>query len=348
MSENVDTTSGRHCPHRQAATYIVDMEPHRVLVVGYPAAELLDIACVVTALQMANVHHGSELYRVRLASPGAAPIHTGTGLTLSAEVALERARGPLDTLVVSGGIGYVDAMEDERLVAHVRRLARVSRRVASVCTGAGILAAAGLLDGRRAATHWDHADFLRERFPQVRFDRDPIYVAEDDVCTSAGVTAALDLTLAFIEADGGPDLARWVSRQLVTYLQRPGNQAQMSMFTAAPAARHSLVQDAVDHIASHLDGDLSTPALATRAAVSERHLGRLFVSELGVTPGRYVRRARTEAAAHLLAGTDLTVRGVAARCGFATVESLRQAFAGTYGVSPSHYRATQSSTRVRT
>lgn len=314
----------------------------RVLVVGYPAAELLDIACVVSALQMANQLHGQAVYAPRLASPGGAPIQTATGLVLNAETALERARGPLDTLIVSGGTGYVQAMEDERLVAHVRRLAQVSRRVASVCTGSGVLAAAGLLDGRRAATHWYHANALRDRFPQVHFDSEPIYVDDGDVCTSAGVTAAIDLTLSFIEADVGPDLARDVARHLVAYLQRPGNQAQMSMFTAPPAVRHSIVQDAVSHIAAHLAGDLSASALAARAGVSGRHLSRLFLHELGVTPARYVRQARIEAAAHLLTGSDLTVEVIAGRCGIGTAEALRQAFVGGYGVSPSHYRATQS------
>jgi transcriptional regulator GlxA family with amidase domain len=319
-------------------------ERRRVLIVGYPAAELLDIACVMTALQLANVGHGSELYRPRLASPGGVPIHTGTGLTLDVDVTLEKARGPLDTLVVSGGIGYVDAMDDPRLVAHVRRLGRVSRRVASVCTGAGVLAATGMLDGRRVATHWDHVDFLRRRFPAVRFDPDPIFISEDGVCTSAGVTSALDLTLSFIEADAGPALARDVARQLVTYLQRPGNQAQMSMFTTPPAARHSLVQEALDHVASNLRGDLSTPTLARRAAVSERHLTRLFQSEVGLTPGRFVRRARVEAAAQLLVGSALSISSIASRCGFGTAEALRQAFVAAYGVSPSRYRATQTST----
>jgi transcriptional regulator GlxA family with amidase domain len=318
-------------------------QPRRVLVVGYPAAELLDIACVVTGLQVANYLHGRAVYRVSLASPGRAPIHTGTGLTVNAQESLQRVTGPLDTLLVVGGIGYVDAMDNRLLVAHVRRLGAESRRVASVCTGAGVLAAAGLLDGRRAATHWDHTAYLAARFPAVHFDSDPIFVIDGQVCTSAGVTAALDLVLSFIEEDVGAELARDVARQLVTYLQRPGNQAQMSMFTAPPAAGHSLVADTVDHITAHLDGDLSTSALASRALVSERHLARLFQRELGVTPGRFVRRARTEAAAHLLTGTDLTVHAIAGRCGFGTVEALRQAFVGTYGVSPSHYRATQTS-----
>lgn len=322
-----------------------DQQPRRVLIVAYPAAELLDIACVVTALQVANYVHRSAIYRPLLASPGGAPIHTGTGLVLNAEISLERARGPLDTLIVAGGIGYVDAMEDDSLVAHVRRLSRESRRVASVCTGAGVLAAAGLLDGRRVATHWDHAAFLQARFPQVHFDSEPIFVAERDLCTSAGVTAALDLTLAFIEQDAGAALARDVSRQLVTYLQRPGNQAQMSMFTAPPPVAHSLVQDTVSYVSAHLDQDLSTATLASRVGLSERHLGRLFIREFGITPGRFVRRARTEAAAHLLAGTELTVQSIARRCGFGTVEALRQAFAAAYGVSPTHYRSTQARLR---
>jgi transcriptional regulator GlxA family with amidase domain len=320
-------------------------EPRRVLIVGYPAAELLDIACVVTALQIANHQRGRALYRVSLASLGGRAIHTGTGLTVEAQEPLERVTGALDTLIVSGGIGYVDAMDNPVLVAHVRRLGAQARRVASVCTGAGVLAAAGLLDGRRVATHWDHAAYLATRFPAVNFDSDPIFVSADGVCTSAGVTAALDLTLSFIEEDGSPDLARDVSRQLVTYLQRPGNQAQMSMFTA-PAARNSLVQDVVAHVAAHLADDLSTGRLAARAGVSERHLTRLFLRELGVSPGRFVRRARAEAAAHLLTGTSLTVETIAARCGFGTVETLRQTFQSLYGVSPSHYRGTQSTSNL--
>jgi transcriptional regulator GlxA family with amidase domain len=316
--------------------------PRRVLVLGYPAAELLDIACITTAMTVANYLHGEALYQPSLASRSGAAIHTASGLTLKADESLERANGPLDTLIVSGGIGHVDALEDRVLVAHVRRLARESRRVASVCTGAGVLAAAGLLDGRRAATHWAQVSDLNARFPAVTFDGEPIYLTDGPISTSAGVTAALDLTLSFIEADAGADLARRVSRQLVTYLQRPGNQAQMSMYTAAPVVQNSLVQDAIGHVAGHLDGDLSTGALAARAGVSERHLTRLFLREADATPGRFVRHARTEAAAHLLTGTSLTMDAVAVRCGFGTAESLRQAFHSRYGVSPSHYRTTQS------
>ncbi len=335
--------SAGHSPFARRGAYIGSMtDLRRVLVIGYPAAELLDIACITTTLQMANYYGEERRYALTLAAPGGGTISTATGLVLQSDTALERVRGPFDTLVVAGGLGYLAAMDDPVLVAHVRRLARVTRRVASVCTGAGVLAAAGLLDGRRATTHWDQARVLARRYPEVTFDDEPIHLVDDGVHTSAGVTAALDLMLAFISDDAGPDLARVVSRQLVTYLQRPGNQAQMSMFTAAPAPGSSLVRDVVAHVESHLDADLSVSALADLVGVSERHLGRLFHDEMSMSPGTFVRRSRVEAAAHLLTGTDLTIAGVALRCGYSTVETLRQAFRRAYGVSPSHYRSTQA------
>ncbi|GAA5059064.1 DJ-1/PfpI family protein [Thermocatellispora tengchongensis] len=314
-----------------------------MVVIGYEAAALLDIACVTSALITANTQGGGPIYDLSLATPGGHPITTGTGLVLQAQEVLERVTGPLDTIVVSGGIGHVDAAANPLIIAHVRRLARESRRVASVCTGAEVLAAAGLLDGRRATTHWDQASAIASRYPRVLFDPAPIFIRDGHVATSAGVTAALDLTLAFIEEDNGPELARSVARHLVTYLQRPGNQAQMSMFTAAPPPENGLIRRVVEHITANLADDLGTAALAAGAGVSERHLTRLFLRELHVTPGRFVRRARTEAAAHLLATTSLPMASIAVRCGFGTAETLRQAFADIYGVSPSHYRLTQAS-----
>ncbi len=211
--------------------------------------------------------------------------------------------------------------------------------MASVCTGAGVLAAAGLLDGRRATTHWRYARRLADQHPEVTIDSAPIYIRDGNVYTAAGVTSALDLTLSFIEEDHGPELARQVARDLVVYLQRPGNQAQMSLFTASPAPRDELVRGLVEHIAAHPNADLSTKALAARARVTPRHLARLFADHLGQAPGRYVRLARTEAAAQLLASTALPMAAVAARCGFGSAEALRQAFSGRYGIPPSRYRA---------
>lgn len=319
------------------------MHERLIVIVGYDTAELLDIACVTTSLAMANGTGTPAVpYRVRTASPGGAPINCGSGLTLQSQQSLERLTGPLDTLIVSGGLGHERAAADPRLVGHIRRLARESRRVASVCTGAGILAAAGLLDGRRATTHWRYAARLAARHPDVIVDSSPIYIRDGNVYTAAGITSALDLTLAFIEQDHGAELARQVARDLVTYLQRPGNQAQMSMFTAAPPPKNDLIRQLTEHITSHPDHNLNTAALATRAGVTTRHLTRMFLKHLGQTPGRFVRQARTEAAAHLLASTTLPLASVATRCGFGSTETLRQAFTSQYGTSPSRYRTTQT------
>ena len=314
------------------------------MVVGYDGAELLDIACVTTTLAMANATGAAQPYETTVASPGGGAITCGTGLVLAAQAVLERTSGPIDTLVVSGGITHERAAEDPVLVAHVRRLARESRRVASVCTGASVLAAAGLLDGRRATTHWRFAAGLAERHPRVRVDPDPIFIRDGDVATAAGVTSALDLALAFVEEDHGVELARLVSRELVTYLQRPGNQAQMSVFTAAPPPEHDLVARVLAHVHTDLAVDLGASQLAAVAGVSTRHLTRLFLQHVGQAPGRYVRRARTAAAAHLLESTSLPLARIAARCGLGTAENLRQAFAGQYGVPPSAYRAASTRT----
>lgn len=315
------------------------MGERRVVLVGYDGAELLDIACVTTSLITANRLGADPAYAVGVATPGGHAIACDSGLTVLGQRSLEGLRGPLDTLIVSGGLGHRAAAENPRIVGHIRRLAAESRRVASVCTGATVLAAAGLLDGRRATTHWRYAERLASDYPEITVDPAPIYVRDGSVSTAAGVTSALDLTLAFIEEDHGAEVARAVARGLVTYLQRPGNQAQMSMFTAAPAPANSLVRRVVDHIAGHLADDLSATALAAGAGVSERHLARLFLDHLGKTPGRFVRDARTEAAARLLVSTSLPVASVAAQCGFRTAETLRQAFVSRYGTPPSRYRA---------
>ncbi|KAA2254469.1 GlxA family transcriptional regulator [Solihabitans fulvus] len=313
--------------------------PRRVVIVGYEDAELLDIACPTDAMDAANRYGARPAYDLCLASLGQRPVRCVSGLTLAAQASLERLAGPIDTLIVAGGMGHEAAAANASLVAHIRRLARESRRVASVCSGATVLAATGLLDGRRATTHWMVADQFARTYPRVTVDPSPLYIRDGDVYTSAGVTSALDLTLALIEDDHGPDLARNVARVLVTYLHRPGNQAQVSMFIAGPTPEHHLVRALANHINSNLDGDLGTVALAARAGVSTRHLTRLFDAHVGTTPARYVRSSRVEAAAHLLVSTRLPLGAVARRCGFTTGETLRQAFLDHYDVAPSAYRS---------
>lgn len=318
------------------------MRERVILVVGYDGAELLDIACVTSSLDIANRIGAAPPYRIVLATPGQREITCDSGLRLTGEASLERFTGPVHTLLVTGGRGHEQAAASPHLVSHVRRLAGLAERVASVCTGSTVLAEAGLLNGRRATTHWMYAHKLAERFPDVRVDAEPIYVRDGHLATSGGMTSALDLTLAFIEEDHGAALARGVAMGTVAYLQRPGGQAQMSMFLARRTTDDVMVRDISDHIVSHLADDLSTAALARLTGVSERHLSRLFVEHLGQTPGRYVRRVRTEAAAQLLASTALPLVAVARRCGFGSPESLRQAIVDRYAMPPARYRAAQA------
>ncbi|WP_030569551.1 GlxA family transcriptional regulator [Streptomyces aureocirculatus] len=319
----------------------------RVLIVAYDNAQILDIACPSGALDIANRYGANPPYRIELATVAHRPARTSAGITLAAGHRLETVRGPLDTLLVAGGTGYEEAAADPRLVTQVRRLADHSRRVASVCTGAYVLAAAGLLDHRRATTHWGYGDRLAARHPTVAVDTTPLYVRDGNVYTSAGVTSALDLTLSLIEDDHGPTLARAVARELVSYLHRPADQAQISMFLAAPPPGDRLVRDLAGHIGAHLADDLSPAALATRAGVSTRHLNRLFTAHLGTTPARAVRAARTEAAAHLVRSSALSLAAIARRCGFGSAQTLRQAFLDHYGAGGDRIRRMPDMPRPR-
>ncbi|MFF8955591.1 GlxA family transcriptional regulator [Streptomyces sp. NPDC014894] len=310
-----------------------------VVIIGYDRAELLDIACVADTFDIATRTGAASGYRVTLATPDGRPVTCSSGLVLAGQTSLEKIRGPVDTVVVSGGLGHGAAARDARLVEQVRRIAALSRRVASVCTGASVLAAAGLLDGRRATTHWAFARDLAAEHPAVEVDPGPLYIRDGAVCTSAGVTSALDLTLALVEEDHGPELARSVARTLVTHAQRPGDQAQISAFVDDSPPRHGAVHHLVRHIAGHLADDLGTEALAALASVSERHLNRLFTDHLGRTPAQYVREARAEAAERLLVTTELPLPAVAVHCGFRSTETLRQAFLAHYGTTPSSHRA---------
>ncbi|GAA1943712.1 GlxA family transcriptional regulator [Kitasatospora viridis] len=311
----------------------------QVVIIGYDRSELLDIACVSDTLDAANRLGADPAYRVRLASVRGRPVRSSGGPALMSQAAVEKVRGPLDTLVIAGGIGHLAAAADPELLEQIRRLAPTSRRVASVCTGAGVLAAAGLLDGRRATTHWSYARELAARYPQVAVDPRPLYLVDGPVWTSAGVTSALDLALALVEDDHGPELARSIARWLVTYMQRPGNQAQLSPYVQDAPPAHQLLRQVVCYIAGHLDADLSGAALAARCGVSERHLSRLFLDQLGEPPARYVRTARAEAAATLLTSTALPLTAVARRCGFRSTETLRQAFLAHFGTTPSAHRS---------
>ncbi|CCW10009.1 GlxA family transcriptional regulator [Rhodococcus aetherivorans] len=225
-----------------------------------------------------------------------------------------------DTDIVSGGRGHRAATGNTALIRHLRRLAQQTTRIGSVCTGATVLAETGLLHGRRTTTHWRYADELAVRYPAVTVDAAPIFIRDGPIATSGGVTASLDLTLAYIEEDHGAELARRVAMGIVTYLQRPGNQAQMSIFTAAPRPDHALVRRLLDHIVAHPGADLTAATLADHAGVSVRQLPRLFHRHVGEPLAAAVRRIRLEIAADLLTTTDLPLSQIARRCGFSSGE----------------------------
>jgi transcriptional regulator GlxA family with amidase domain len=259
-------------------------------------------------------------------------------VAIVADEAIADVEGPIDTLVVVGGDGTYDAVADEHLVQHVRRLACDARRVASVCSGAFVLAQAGLLDGRRATTHWRVCDLLARSFPAVRVDPDPIYVRDGNVWTSAGVTAGMDLALALVEEDHGRDIALAIARRFVMFLRRPANQSQFSAPLLAQVAAHDGIRAAQHHVVEHPDADCSVAALARVALMSERTFARSFAAETGVTPARYVERVRVETARRLLEDTDDGVEAIAAAAGFGTAETMRRTFLRLVRTSPTEYR----------
>lgn len=309
-----------------------------MIIVGYHGAELLDIAGVTSSLDIANRLVATP-YAVELVTPGGAPMHCDSGMVVAAHQSLERYTGAVDTLMVAGGAGHRAAAADTRIVGHVRRLAGQSRRIASVGTGASLLAAAGLLTGLRVTTHWRDAPRLAAAHPEMTVDPAPVFVRDEAVVTAAGGISAVDLTLSLIEEDHGPQLSRQVALHLLTYMQRLGHRTQMRMCQGAPATDDDLIRSLLDHIVSNLDHDLRTESLAARAGVSTRHLTRLFTRHVSETPARHVRRLRAEAAAELLVGTSLPVETIARRCGFGSAEALRQAFVVWFGVPPRVYRA---------
>jgi len=313
--------------------------PRRVVIVALPEVQPLDVTGPAEVLASAASDAGGDdpAYTIEVVAPGGAPIPTDSGYAIAPAGALEAVRGPIDTLLVAGGAGARHASAET--VARVRRLAARADRVASVCTGAYVLAAAGLLDGRRATTHWSWCDDLQRRHPAVTVERDPIFVVDGPVRTSAGVTAGMDLALALVEEDLGPRVALEVARWLVVFVKRPGGQAQFSAQLAGQSADRAPLRELQAWIADHLDADLSVPALAARACMSERHFARAFKAETGMTPAVYVESLRVERARLALESGAAPIDAVAERCGFGTVETLRRAFARRLGVSPAAYRS---------
>jgi transcriptional regulator GlxA family with amidase domain len=277
-------------------------------------------------------------YEITMPSSDGAPLRTSSGLTLVPTGTLEELPAKIDTLIVPGGSGSRAIAADERHLRWIVDGSARARRTASVCTGAFPLAAAGLLDGRRATTHWSAAGALARLYPKVEVDAEPIFIRDGELWTSAGVTAGMDLALALVEEDHGREVALTIARHLVLFLRRPGNQSQFSATLAAQQPEREPLREVQRRVVEDLAGEQSVEAMAAHAQMSPRHFARAFRAETGLTPARYVERVRLEAARRRLEDTAEPIASVATACGFGTSETMRRVFLRTLQVGPAEYR----------
>ncbi len=307
-----------------------------VLFVLFDEVQSLDLTGPLEVF--ANANHrvdGGPAYRLRTATVDGGPVRTTSGLRITPDLDLAAAPVP-HTLVAPGGFGA--RQPQPVLIDWLCRVGPSAPRVVSVCTGAFLLAEAGLLDGRLVSTHWGRTDELARRYPALTVDPEPIFVRDGNVWTSAGVTAGMDLALALVEDDLGRDVALAIARELVMFLRRPGNQTQFSAQLSAQVAHRAPLRDVQAWVADHPDADLSVDALARRAGLSPRQFARAFADEAGISPGRYVDKVRLEAARRHLEDTGSDIGQVARACGYGTPESMRRAFVRALGVPPAEYR----------
>ncbi|WP_374972494.1 GlxA family transcriptional regulator [Spongiibacter marinus] len=313
--------------------------PLTIAIVIPQQAQSLDIAGPLAVFREVNrLAEGRALYEVQLiaALPDAAV--EIDGMRVLADSSIQSPLPPTDTLLVAGTHAYRQAASESALSVWLGRHAPSVRRLGSVCTGAFFLAAAGLLHGRLVTTHWQQADELAASYPGTVVHGDEIYVQDGKLCTSAGVTAGIDLCLKLVEDDYGRELAMRVARQLVVFLRRPGGQSQFSAQLAAQTADDNTVRGIQQWILENLDADLSLPVLAERAAMSVRNFSRVFRRETDRSPADFVELARVDAAKQLLADSELALQRVASRCGFTNVDLMRRAFIRRLGTTPSDYR----------
>jgi transcriptional regulator GlxA family with amidase domain len=311
-----------------------------VLIVLFDDVQSLDVTGPLEVFAGAanyRARRGDRGYEITTASLGGVPVTSASGLGLIPATDLRAlAADPIDTLVVPGGRGT--ASPDPELIGWLRAHGPAARRITSVCTGAFLLAAAGLLDGKNATTHWAYTQALASQYPAVTVHTDPIFVRDGQVATSAGVTAGIDLALALVEEDMGHEAALAIARGLVVYLRRPGGQAQFSAHLQAQSARRAPLREVQQWISEHPDADLSVTTLAARAGLSPRQFARAFAAETGVSPGRFVSTVRLETARRLLEDSGRGVSQVARACGYGTPEAMRRAFVQSLGVPPASYR----------
>lgn len=315
------------------------MSAMRIAILAFPRFQLLDVAGPADVFVEASRQLGvPRAYQVQVIGTEEGMLESSSGLRLAVDATVATHRGPIDTLLVAGSPNIEDMASDLPLQDWLRRQSRTVRRYGSVCTGAFVLAASGLLDGKRVATHWNSTARLAAAYPRACVEADAIHVKDGKLFTSAGVTAGMDLALAMVEEDHGRELALRVARELVMFLKRPGGQSQFSAHLAAQTSERSGVREVQDHVLANLKDDLSVPVLASRAGMSDRSFARIFRSETGTTPAEFVENARIDAARRLAEESDLPAKRLAAAVGYASADGFRRAFARRLGVSLVEYR----------
>lgn len=315
----------------------------RIALVVYPDFESLDLTgpfsvFTGTSRLLHTQGRAAHAYQVDVVGAEVGLLRASGGLGVVVDRAFRTIRGRIDTLLVVGGPGTRTAVQERALLDWLRRIAPRVRRLGAVCTGSFILAQAGLLNGRRATTHWAWCTELARRYPHVLVDADPIFIRDGNIYTSAGVTAGMDLALALVEEDYGRDVAMHMARDLVLYLRRPGGQSQFSTLLSTQESSRQPLRELQTWIIENIDADLSVAALAQRVAMSPRHFARVFTQEVGTTPGQFVEKVRVEAARRLLEESPQGVKGIAAECGFGSADTMRRAFLRTVRVAPITYR----------
>lgn len=320
-------------------------ETRRILFVAAPGTEILDLVGPLQVFARASDMFGREnpgsppIYSVEVVSASSSrSLVANCGLRIIAHKTFREVRGQIDTLLVAGGNAIEQDEVNAEVVRWLRNIAGRIRRIGSVCTGAMLLARAGLLDGRRATTHWNWCEVLVRRAPRTDVDPNPIFVRDENVYTSAGVTAGMDLALALVEEDHGSKLALQVARNLVLYLRRPGGQSQFSAALSLQATDRKPLRDLESWVLDNLDKPLTVPVLAQRVAMSPRNFARVFANEMKTTPAKFVERLRIEAARRRLEESQNSMEAIAGECGFGNVNSMRNVFQRALKIPPGQYR----------
>lgn len=340
---------GQAEPTKQTDHHSVRQSPLRILIVAVPPVRTLDVFGPLEVFGDANRSRpDAPPYEISIVSGGTdrdVPTHLGT--TLRTDRTYSEYRDPVDTLLVAGFDGVSTVRYAPKFLSWLRERCGTCRRFGSVCTGALVLAEAGLLDGRRATTHWNWCEELARDYPRVTVDPTPIYVQDGNCYTSAGVTAGIDLALALVEEDLGRSVALQAAQMMVVFLRRPGGQSQFSATLRAQISAKSPLNDLLAWLPDNIRRNLSVKRLAQRAGMSSRNFARLFQQEVGRTPARYIEDLRLETARRQIESAPMSFKEVALSCGFASAEILRRAFERRLGVTPREYRASFGRAPVR-